>query len=281
MAEITKPILLDETGQAINNTLIGIKSLMELDDEEIRQAGYDEGYAAGVAEGGYTEEDLQAKYDEGKQAEYDRFWDAYQLNGTRQIWQSCFCGAGWNEQTFNPKHKIVVGAGVTPASRMFDNFNRYGGVAPLDFTELSKKLDFSQANNATYTFASANIVNLTVDFSSLTSMTNTFNRENGGTLDFLTIKVSAKCTSFGGAFSNRTDTTTIIFTDDSVIAASLTFAQCTLLTKASITSVVNVLSTTATGKTVTFSKTAVNREFTDEEWATLANTRSNWTINLL
>ena len=53
------------------------------------------------------------------------------------------------------------------------------------------------------------------------------------------------------------------------------------LTKESIESIMAALSTTATSKSVTFNQQAVNRAFTDEEWATLANTRSNWTINLV
>ena len=65
------------------------------------------------------------------------------------------------------------------------------------------------------------------------------------------------------------------------IAVSLDIHWSTGLTKASIESIVNALSTTTSGLSVTFSKTAVNNAFTDEEWATLANTRSNWTINLV
>lgn len=50
MAEITKPILLDETGQAIR------AAILEVRDAVLNQGG-----------GGYTEDDLQAKYDEGLQ----------------------------------------------------------------------------------------------------------------------------------------------------------------------------------------------------------------------
>ena len=53
------------------------------------------------------------------------------------------------------------------------------------------------------------------------------------------------------------------------------------LDKASTTSVVNALSSTATGQTATFNKTAKEAAFTDTEWSELIATKSNWTISLL
>ena len=60
-------------------------------------------------------------------------------------------------------------------------------------------------------------------------------------------------------------------------------SQCTKLSKASITSIIDHLSTTTSGLTVTLSKTAVTSAFgstTSEEWLNLIATRSNWTISL-
>lgn len=54
----------------------------------------------------------------------------------------------------------------------------------------------------------------------------------------------------------------------------------TKLSKESIESFINALSTTKTGKSITFSQTARNNAFTDEEWATLISTKPNWTISL-
>ena len=74
------------------------------------------------------------------------------------------------------------------------------------------------------------------------------------------------------------------------IASSLDMKSCTLLSKASITSIINALSSTTSGLTVTLSKTAVNTAFetesggadgsTSQEWLALATTKSNWTISL-
>ena len=52
----------------------------------------------------------------------------------------------------------------------------------------------------------------------------------------------------------------------------------TKLSKASIESVIDALSTTTSGLTVTFSKTAVDNAFTADEWAALKATKSNWDI---
>lgn len=53
------------------------------------------------------------------------------------------------------------------------------------------------------------------------------------------------------------------------------------LTRASIESIMEHLSTTTSGLSVTFSQDAVNNAFTTEEWTALADTRKNWTINLV
>ena len=53
------------------------------------------------------------------------------------------------------------------------------------------------------------------------------------------------------------------------------------LTKASVTSLVNALSSTVSGQSVTVSQTAVNNAFTTEEWNALKATKSNWAIELI
>ena len=50
--------------------------------------------------------DTQAIHDAGVQSEYDRFWDAYQENGTRENYSGAFMGAGWTPETFHPKYNM-------------------------------------------------------------------------------------------------------------------------------------------------------------------------------
>lgn len=75
------------------------------------------------------------------------------------------------------------------------------------------------------------------------------------------------------------------------IGVNIGFSYSPMLSKDSINSVISCLSTTSSGKTATFSLTAVNNAFetsegaadgsTSAEWNALIATRSNWTINLL
>ena len=46
-------------------------------------------------------------YEAGKQAEYDRFWDAFQNNGNRTAYNYAFGGAGWTVETFKPKYNMT------------------------------------------------------------------------------------------------------------------------------------------------------------------------------
>lgn len=54
----------------------------------------------------------------GRKAEYDRFWDAYQQNGSRLDYSYAFAGYGWTNESFKPKYNIVP---VSGASHLFSN----------------------------------------------------------------------------------------------------------------------------------------------------------------
>lgn len=81
-------------------------------------------------------------------------------------------------------------------------------------------------------------------------------------------------------FAYAPNLTDIVIDGAGRFAISFSTKQSTNLTKASITSFVGALSDSATDKTVTFSKTAKEREFTEAEWAELIGTKPNWTISL-
>ena len=53
------------------------------------------------------EEVYSKGYSVGKQSEYDAFWDTYQQNGNREKYGHAFAGAGWNDNTFNPKYSLT------------------------------------------------------------------------------------------------------------------------------------------------------------------------------
>ncbi len=87
------------------------------------------------------------------------------------------------------------------------------------------------------------------------------------------------CIRFSNTFLYCADLEEIRFVENT-IKEVISFESCKKLTKSSITSVINGLSDTVTGKTATFNQTAKEAAFTNEEWAVLIGTKPNWTIAL-
>ncbi len=47
-------------------------------------------------------------FEAGKKAEYNLFWDIFQLNGERRWYWGAFAGPGWTDKTFKPKYPIIM-----------------------------------------------------------------------------------------------------------------------------------------------------------------------------
>ena len=144
---------------------------------ENEQKVYDAGYKKGKQEGGDTEAAYNQGVEDGKKAEYDAFWDAYQENGGRTVYGYAFAGNGWKTEVFSPKYNISPSS----AAYMFTGFygNRIGDVnydietgVNLDnvLNNLNVSLDFSNCTDFTSAFFQAHIRTLgTIDMSSCTS----------------------------------------------------------------------------------------------------------------
>ncbi len=59
-----------------------------------------------------TETPYNEGVEQGKQAEYDAFWDSFQPNGSLTRYRGVFSGYGWNDTTFAPKYDIVPSSAV-------------------------------------------------------------------------------------------------------------------------------------------------------------------------
>lgn len=218
---------------------------------EAYQQGDSEGYAQGYAEGEF--DGYIAGEADGKQAEYDLLWDTLQNNGdpagANYYYKFSYStnGVGWTDENFNPKYPIITSASIT------------GGMALF--------------------YTNKNITDTKVPIVVLGSTAQSLfvNAEKLVTIRELSVHAGvAFSTTFQGCYE------LINLTMSGTIGQSgLDLQHSQKLSKASIESVIEHLSTTTSGLSVTFSKTAVDAAFTDEEWATLANTRSNWTINLV
>lgn len=217
--------------------------------------------------------------EEGKKAKCDAFWDVYQRNGTLKNCSYLFAGMGWNPDCFYPKHNI------TPS--YCDYFFGGAGSLTIDLVERLKEcgvvLDTSNAKSVASMFSSSGVLRIgEISTISAGSLTNIFaGTSNLVTIEKLILKSDGTQT-FNNAFNNATALENI--TIEGVIGNNINFSACTKLSKVSITSIMQALSTTATGKTLTLSQAAVESAFVPEDvdgWVALCNARSNWTISMV
>ena len=82
--------------------------LLKEDFDNVSNKGFDVGYGYGYDDG--YDDGTNTGYfiglEDGKQAEYDAFWDGIQDYGNRVDYQSGF--ANWASEYIRPKHKITI-----------------------------------------------------------------------------------------------------------------------------------------------------------------------------
>lgn len=221
-------------------------------------------------------ENEQKVYEAGQKSEYDKFWDEHQMNGERTIYAGAF--AGWKGENFNPKYKIAP-VGSTVAHYMFYAFNRNRRgdetIEMFDMSPYQHMLDFSGITTQTSMFMDAAIKNLYCDFSKCKSLNSVFQGANVSELENITLKVTSVTTSFTNWFNNRTKITKLFFTDDSEIAASVSFSDCLRLSYESLRSIINALGTVSSTKTLTLHADA-KAKLSDSDIAEI--TQKGWTL---
>lgn len=188
-------------------------------------------------------ENEQAVFDAGKKSEYDTFWDSYQENGNKIAYRLAFFGSGWNDTTFRPKYPMKMYKG----QQQMQAFYYFRG------THIDVDIDFRAVGNA-QVFQSASLLK---------------------TISKLIVTDEVTYTNWFAGCTALED-----ITIEGTIGNDISFSDCPL-TKASITSIINALSGTVTGKTLSVKATAKQAAFTDEEWAALIGTKPNWTISLV
>lgn len=226
--------------------------------------------------------------EQGKQAQYDEFWDIFQEKGKRNNYWGAF-KRGWTAETFKPKYDMTfVGDG---AAQMFHN-NYYSGGTTVDLREeaLGVKLDFSQATTFNNTFGYNTWICAigTIDGSSATNGSlYSFGLQGSEQVHTIEKVIMPDNNTQNMSWMYMYSLKNVVF--EGVIGVSFTIPN-SPLTKASITNIVEHLSTTATGKTLTLKKTAVNEAFgidvDDEttypegsEFYTLRHSKDNWTFS--
>lgn len=237
--------------------------------------------------GVYGEVNVEPADEIYKQGNYDervKFWDAWTDNGKRTDYgYGCY---GWYGEAFYPTRDL----GGTNMQRMFYMFKE------LDLAERCKecgiKIDCTKCTNTGYMFGSSEVTgvpHLELNHRNMNKFDGLFNNcPNLKYVEKITFRDDGTQTFLATTF-NCSGLEEIRF--EGVIGNDITFQSCTLLSKESISSIMNVLSTTTSGKILSLSKTAVNNAFetsddagdgsTSNEWNTLVATKNNWTITLI
>lgn len=227
---------------------------------------YDAGYQKGKAEG-------------GGDSWYDTFWDGYQDNGNRNNYRQAFMQSGWNDTTFKPKYNLVC----NDCYQMFSN-SRITDLEQL-LIENGVTIDTSNSQYFTQLIQSSTITHLPkIDLSNAVNTSYAF---AVGTIKVIRELVVSETTPFSNTFASMIEHMIVTGT----IGQNGFFLSAPNLSRESIVSIVNALSSTTTNLSITLSLTAVNKAFetsagandgsTSAEWIALDNSKSNWTISLV
>lgn len=238
--------------------VIFIKDVSFMDGERKgSEAGYELGYGFGKSDG----------IEQGKQAEYDRFWDGYQRNGTRTDYFNAF--RYWQFTSFRPKYSIRT----TNASNMFA-FSDMPFSLIEELEQAGVEMDTSAATDIAGVFWGANFTE-TPEIKAV-KCKNINNVYYGCTkLKKTTLTIEADVTQANATFGSCAELEDL--TINGTIPCDIDFASCIKLTNASVQSIIDALAdlTGATAKTIKFHAT-VGAKLTDAQKATI--TAKNWTL---
>lgn len=237
--------------------------------EKLREAS---GNIASVYESGKTNGER-----DGRQKEYDDFWDAFQSKGQRDFYDAAFMGHGdyygWKYgENYRPKYPIKPLSAV----RMFAYSNLpYDAIAAVDFSNCKNfsmifmyysihggnakwlpRVDMRKATDTSFMFAWAH------------------------KLEEIEELESAESTPYSTNMFVSCNALREIRFSGTIGQSGLSFKDCKSLSRASIESVIGHLSGNAVGKSVTFSELSVENAFSSDEWTSLVATKPNWTITL-
>lgn len=219
---------------------------------------------------------IEQGIEQGKQAQYDAFWnDVFDTVNSYVTHKFLFAGRVWNDNTFSPTQSL--------SSKNVEAMFRETCIVDLKgiLERNGVTFDFSKATSVDHFAYNSTIQNFpTIDFSSAERINSCFAYLSGDNVSIpLTLK-SDGSQKFTSPFANSKGIVNLSITG--VIGQGGFDVQwSTKLSKASITSIINALSTTTSGLAVTLSQTAVNNAFTSDEWSALIATKQNWTISLV
>ena len=256
--------LIDKVNNTTGESDTDLSSAVDRVVANYGSAGYDEGYAQGVVE--------------GKQAEYDYFWDNLQNYGKRTNLQRFLADTAFEH--IDPKYFVKA----TNA----DNLMSSAKAVSVNW----EKFDLSSVSSLYSAFAHcANLKSVDTDLAVANETATFLNAVFRNCTSLVRVQ---KITAFpsavwGGSFDKCAELVDITF-DGTIGANGLDMHWSTKLSKASIISIINVLSDETSALTVTLSLDAVKKAFetapgandgnVSDEWGELNRLKSNWSIAL-
>jgi hypothetical protein len=230
-------------------------------------------------------ENVQKVHEAGQKSEYDRFWDAFQQNGQRTMYNSAF-GGQWTPEIWKPKYPI------RPTNIYMMFFSNAGNALIIpDFVEFCKEngiiLDFKNAeSSAMYALAGLHTTHHGIlDFSCSGDTTKTislgslfYSHDCSTGIKVIDEFISSERTKFvNDTFQKAIYLESVTFSG--VIASdNFNVSYCPKLTHDSLMSIINTLkdfSGTTTTKTCTLGTTHLNN-LTEIEKATA--TQKGWSL---
>jgi hypothetical protein len=229
---------------------------------------YTKGVEDGKAQGGNTEEAYQNGYTDGKQAEYDTFWDNFQQNGKRTSYG--YTGFNeWNKNILKPKYDIKPTGGANSLFRAIkdiDDLDAHLNECGVKFiaTNITSFNDAFTSSGFKYIgvldLSSCSTANFLFTSSSIVRVEKIITRTNGNI-------------TLNSAFVNTPNLEHIIF--EGGLANSMDFSSCSKLDYESLMSIINALVTITSNKTLKLGATNLAK-LTDEEKAIA--TEKGWTL---
>jgi hypothetical protein len=231
---------------------------------KVYEAGYSKGYESGKAEGG--EGLYEEGFEAGKKSEHDAFWDGFQNKGARRQYARGLIGYGFTFENFYPKYDIIIdgdGSQVFYAWEATSNSLHIKGSLKKRLEDCGVRLDTSKATTLTGLFNYNQFITEvpTIDFTGLTSASSGVFSNASQALTTIEKIITKESVTYSKWFKNDWLLVNVAF--EGVIGQDIDFKDSSKLSKASIESIVSHLSDTASGKTLTLSKVAVDA-FDDE-----------------
>jgi hypothetical protein len=237
-------------------------------------------------------ENEQKVYEAGKKAEYNDFWDEFQQNGKRDVYYRGLNGQGWTYENLRPKYDIIpdrVGDNSSAGQAIFSNMSKFYGSLKDVFDGRGVKFDTSYIREPNGMFDGASNVTEVPHIDLSSTRTNASSIFYGTSIKKITITLPDRDLNYNNCF--RVSKLEELEITGVLRGTNISFQWSPNLKHDGIVNIINALSTTTSGLTVTFSKAAVQKAFetsagandgnTSAEWLALANTKSNWTISLV